>query len=338
MLLSFAVVFAGENGDLRVSAIIAALANVVAVGLTALPIWWLCRRVSWQRGDRWWFLPMHFVAALLASQLWLYVLAFCLAISEVLQGRMWDVAPLAGPARVWQAFTAVFLYTAVAATVYAVQAVRAVEQATALHYQSEMAALRAQLDPHLLFNTLHSLLELVRSGDARADDAVERFARVTRYVTKSRVLGDDLVPLAEEWRMVEDYLSLEALRLGPRFTYSLRLDPAIAQQRLPAMTLQPLVENAIVHGIGPRTGPGRLDVRGESRGGRVVITVTDDGTPDVGHTAGSGQGLRLVERRLLLRYGDAATFEAGPRGDGPGWRVVMTYVPLPSAREDSPHA
>lgn len=300
-----------------------ALANALAIVLGAWPVLALCRRVPWQQADRWWFLPLHAVAAIAFAQLWHLVLAAMLGAIGTWVGEPFALAWLTGPARRWQLFTAVFIYLAVAAACYLAQAARDWQRAVTLQRDAELAAMRAQLDPHLLFNTLHSLLELVRAGDARADDAIDRFARLARYVSEGRAPGADLVPLADEWRMVEDYLALESLRLGPRLVHRLELDAGIGAVRVPALTLQPLVENAIVHGIAPRAGAGTLVVRAARDGDALALLVEDDGLGAAATTSGSGRGLALVQRRLAVRYGDAARCTAGPRTEAPGWRVSV---------------
>ena len=323
----FVVMFVSDSGTPAWWMVRDAASNLVAIAVSALPVVMLCRRLEWSHAACWWFLPMHVGAAIGFSLLWHAVFAVVSALPSVFAGAAFTPNWLEGPARRWQLFTAVFIYLAVAAATYLAQAARDWQRAVALQHEAESAAMRAQLDPHVLFNTLHSLLELVRSGDARADDAIDRFARLARYVSEGRAAGRDLVPLADEWRVVEDYLALEALRLGSRLSHTLTLDPTVASTPIPALTLQPLVENAIVHGIAPRAGAGTLAVRADRDGDVLAITVVDDGLGAAARTAGSGRGLSLVRRRLAVRHGEAARFEAGPRAEGAGWRVTLR-VPL----------
>lgn len=327
VVVGFLATFLADGRSLTASIVADALANAAAIAVAALPVLGLCRRVSWRAAGRWWFVPVHVAAAAAFAQLWWAVLAFMLAVSGWLRGGAWSVAWLEGPARNWQLFTAVFVYAAVGGAIYAAQAVRDWREATVLRHEAEITALRAQLDPHLLFNTLHSLLELVRSGDARADDAIERFSRLARYVSAGRTTGDEDVPLDDEWRSVEDYLALESLRLGERLTWTLDRDPALAGIRLPALTLQPLVENAIVHGIAPRAGAGRVSVTARRDGDALAIRIDDDGLGVAATTHGSGRGLALLRRRLELRCGTALSWHAGPGRAGHGWSVALR-VPL----------
>lgn len=296
-----------------------AAVNVLAAAVAAWPVVLLCRALPWRLADRLWFVAAHIAGALAFLALWALTTAASLALRTGLRDGDWTLVWFTGPARSWQGMTALVLYFAIAGGCYAAQAARDASEAAALQHAAELRALRAQLDPHLLFNTLHSLLELVRSGDDRADAAIERFARVARYVAEGRAAGAT-VPLLDEWRMLDDYLALESLRLGPRLTIHHALTGDASDVRLPALTLQPLVENAIRHGLAPRAGPGRLDVRVHVTSDAMHITVDDDGLGAAATSSGNGTGLALVRKRLETVYGRALQFEAGPRAEG-GWRV-----------------
>ena len=309
-----------------------AIANTLAAGLSSLPVWWLCARITWGRAERWWFLPVHVTGAAGFAALWYATIAMALGAGCWLSGRGWTPTFLSGRALHWQVLTSAVLYFAIAAGCYLTQAVRDAELARDLQYRSEMSALRAQLDPHLLFNTLHSLLELVRSGDERADDAIDRFARVARYVTDGRAAGRDVAPLADEWRMTQDYAALESLRLGPRlhceFDFGADLDAVL----MPALSLQPLVENAIRHGIAPRPGAGAVRISAYVVNRRVHLLVEDNGLGVDATTRGTGTGLDLVRRRLAAQFGDALSFIAGPRDDAQGWRVLASFPAVHAPR------
>ncbi|MFO0255324.1 MAG: sensor histidine kinase [Gemmatimonadota bacterium] len=305
-----------------------AAVNVLAAVIAAWPVVLLCRALPWRLADRIWFVPVHISGALAFLALWALTTAASLALRTGLRDGDWTLFWFTGPARSWQGMTALVLYFAIAGGCYATQAARDASEAAALQHAAELRALRAQLDPHLLFNTLHSLLELVRSGDERADAAIERFARVARYVAAGRAAGAT-VPLRDEWYMLEDYLALESLRLGPRLTLRHVLTGDTTNVRLPALTLQPLAENAIRHGIAPRAGPGQLDVRVHVTNDAIDITVADDGLGVAAAPSGSGTGLALVRKRLESVYGPALQFEAGPRAEG-GW-CVLARLPRPQS-------
>jgi LytS/YehU family sensor histidine kinase len=191
----------------------------------------------------------------------------------------------------------------------------AAEQAQTLLARTELAALRNKLNPHFLFNTLHSILALVRKDAKRAEAALFMFSDMLRYIldTEREVghSGSDLVLLRDELAFTEQYLQLEALRLGERLHLDWQVSDECLSASVPALTVQPLVENSIKHAFNPHSRPGRLQVQVKVQGQRLLINVADDGPgcalqADGSPPEGSGLGLRTVLRRLRLRYGAAA--------------------------------
>jgi ligand-binding sensor domain-containing protein len=176
--------------------------------------------------------------------------------------------------------------------------------------REELRTLRAQLNPHFLFNLLHSLSMLVHEDARSADAAIEHLAAMLRYVLDERT-GDE-VELAEELAFVDHYLALEALRLGPRLRVSREIDPELIDAPVPPFTLQLLVENAIRHGVARRSEGGRLSLIARRGGARTLeLEVRDDGpgaTPAAA-LAGKGLGLRALRQRLTTRYAGRATLE-----------------------------
>ena len=166
--------------------------------------------------------------------------------------------------------------------------------------RAEMAAIQARLNPHFLSNALHSVSALVASDPLAAEDALDRIGDLFRY---SLVQSErHVVCLDDEWRFVQDYLAIEQMRLGARLTVELSLERAAAECDVPLFVLQPLVENAIRHGIGPRTAGGTVRVSARRDNGRVVLEVLDDGegaSPERVE-ASSGTGLRTLRQRLTL--------------------------------------
>jgi signal transduction histidine kinase len=320
----YVAVFVADGATPGIAVVRDAVANTLAAAVSAIPVWWLCALLHWRLVDRWWFIPAHVVAAALFTVLWYVCIAVALGLAVFLSGDGFRLTFLTGPALHWETVTATVLYFAIAASCYLAQTARDAQQALNLQHQSELRALRAQLDPHLLFNTLHSLLELVRSGDARADEAIDRFARVARYVGDGRAANRDLVPLRDEWRMTQDYVALESLRLGPRLTCEFDCGAQLDSLAIPALSLQPLVENAIRHGIAPRPGAGAVRVSARLTDRRLHLSVTDDGLGASATTHGTGTGLDLVRRRLEAHFGETVSFSAGPLPTG-GWTVSASF-------------
>ena len=147
----------------------------------------------------------------------------------------------------------------------------------------------------------------------------------------------DQVPLAEEWRFVSGYLEIESLRMGDRLSVSLDGDADVMNCLIPPFALQPLVENAILHGIAPRKEGGRLSVTAGRRGERLLLVVCDDGPGLSGSPAqgGSGLGLRLLRERLAALYADRAEVRLEPGGTR-GLRATLD-LPIERWREtDAP--
>ncbi|MFN7971836.1 MAG: histidine kinase [Acidobacteriota bacterium] len=197
-----------------------------------------------------------------------------------------------------------------------------VAEAEALRTRAELVALRARLDPHFLFNTLHSLLALVRESPAQAEQAIEHLGDLMRATLEAGE-GADERTLGQEWQIARTYLEIEKLRLGERLRFDEALDAPSAATLLPALTLQPIVENAVRHAIAPRVGGGRLVMAGRIEDGHVVVTVADDGpgADPASIAEARGLGLRLVRERLDRAYDGAARMEFGPT---PGGGLTVT--------------
>lgn len=319
---AYLIVFLADGRPLIAETLVDAIANTVALASIALLVRTLTIRVPWAASDHWWFIPLHMLAAMAAAVLSLTATAVSKGLFAWPRSGVLRFVWLDGPARHWQLFTVVFVYAAVAGSCYVLQVAAEAREAALLRHEAALARLRARLDPHVLLNTLHSLLEMVRSNDTATEEAIERFGRVVRYASAPRDAANELVSLREEWQHLEDYLYLERLRLGDRLCVELQLDPAAAEVRIPAVSLQPLAENAIVHGLQPRPGAGTLRVSAVRHGETAQIRVTDDGLgTTVPATTGAGSALTMVSARLAAHFGSAAHSQWGAGTDGRGWEV-----------------
>jgi hypothetical protein len=168
---------------------------------------------------------------------------------------------------------------------------------------TELEALQARINPHFLFNTLNSIAALIREDPQRAEAMTLQLSALFRYTLQAPKRG--LVTLQEEAFIVEGYLAIEQERLGERLAYRLDLDPALLQVRLPALILQPLVENAVKHGIATAVAGGEVVVRGWLEDRAVHLTVVDSGD-GTGAAGGTGEGLENVRRRLRGAFGRSA--------------------------------
>jgi hypothetical protein len=241
---------------------------------------------------------------------------------------------------VWPVLYSIMTYVVIAAMFHAVRMsharqrqAAAIQQAQTLLVASELNALRNKLNPHFLFNTLHSIIALTRRNPEAAETALFQFSDMLRYVLDTEKSGSDRVTLEDELRFVRDYLELESLRLGSRLKVEWELDDDAAGLPLPALSLQPLVENSIKHAFNPHSRPGllRIRTRVDDAARLLTMTVGDDG-PGADLAAikqSTGLGIRTVERRLQLEYGSrgALQIETAP---GSGFVVTMS-IPLETA-------
>jgi len=173
---------------------------------------------------------------------------------------------------------------------------------------AQLRLLQSQLEPHMLFNTLANLRALVSSDTQQALlmlDKLNRYLRTT--LSASRTL---MHPLSEEMAQLQDYLDIMTLRMGERLSYRIDLPESLASFPVPPLLLQPLVENAIRHGLEPHLGLGQLTISAQDRIHTVVLTVSDNGVGVAEQLkTPSGFGLWNVKQRLLTQYGEKARFE-----------------------------
>jgi two-component system sensor histidine kinase AlgZ len=168
---------------------------------------------------------------------------------------------------------------------------------------TELDALQARINPHFLFNTLNSIAALIREDPARAEAVTLQLSSLFRYTLQAPRQG--LVTLEEELAIVEGYLAIEQQRLADRLAYAVDVDPSLLGLRVPPLILQPIVENAVKHGVAASIGGGRITVRGTRDGGRVLLTVSDTGGVRE-PSPGLGEGLDNVSRRLRGTFGGDA--------------------------------
>jgi signal transduction histidine kinase len=169
---------------------------------------------------------------------------------------------------------------------------------------AKLSLLHAQVEPHFLYNTLASAQLLTRSDPARADEMLGHLIQYLRHsLPRSQ---EEVSTLGAELERAIAYLEILRIRMGPRLDVQLDVPEALRPTPLPPMMLQTLVENAIKHGLEPRTGGGTVWIRARAGEDSVAVTVADDGDGFNAATSGTGIGLKNVRERLQLRYGDRA--------------------------------
>ena len=176
-----------------------------------------------------------------------------------------------------------------------------------LKTRAELDALQAKINPHFLYNALNSIASLVHENPDKAEEMTLLLSKLFRYSTGRQ--GELFATLAEELEMVRTYLQVEQVRFGNRLTFSVDIsDPALSDLRLPQFLLQPIVENAIKHGIAKRADAGRIDVRIYEKTGELHLCVHDNG-PAFPDDMSGGYGLRSIQDKLKLLYGEDARVE-----------------------------
>ncbi|MDT9000973.1 histidine kinase [Paucibacter sp. APW11] len=295
---------------------------------------WVC----WLQRREWGLfaqLGLHMLAALLFGALWQ---ACDFALAWALFGEDHASAMLAQDV-LWRLIWGVFVYVSLSAgftSWHNAQRARtsavAAAQAESALARAELAAISGKLNPHFLFNTLNSLIALTRKDARAAEQGLLRFSGMLRYVLDTKRSATDRVALADELDFVRDYLALEALRLGQRLQVHWELDDATLNDEIPPLSLQPLVENSIIHGIAPRPQGGQLHIsaRRDALTQGLALSVSDDGPGCEpaqldAHQSRSGIGLSALRQRFSLDYEGRARLRIHT-APGQGFRVDI-WIP-----------
>jgi LytS/YehU family sensor histidine kinase len=306
----------------------AARDSTVAIGAAAvlgIAVWRFTGVYVWPEQLHVKFYGMHLVAGSLFAVLWMLP---TLGI-EALRRHV-SLLELAGSTHVLASFAiGLWIYLIVTGVSYAIRTRWRLREQEQLAAEARLAALRRQLNPHFLFNALHSLAVLVRNDPAAAQAAIEQLGDLLRY-TLAETDADE-VPLAEEWRFTKTYLDLEQIRFGARLSVTDQVAPETLSHLVPTFTLQILAENAVRHGIGPLAAGGVVSIRSCVQDGSLTLQVSDTGAGarDDSAVDRRGRGLRLLRERLTGLYGDGATLITRTLPDQ-GFTATVT---LPARRD-----
>jgi two-component sensor histidine kinase len=279
-----------------------------------LSAWWVCRVTSPRIVGLTRLISTHLVSALAASGVWLLAAR---ALGSILgiptASLMQDLPLLYG--------TGVLLYLLSVAADYvmlAIDASREAErreaEARLLAGDAELRALKAQINPHFLYNSLNSISALTSLDAARARHMC---ILLSDFLRSTLGMGDkQSIPLGEELDLVRRYLAIEKIRFGARLEVEESIAADCAGQPVPPLLLQPLVENAVVHGIANIVEHGRLRLAVERTAGQdIVITIENTFDPEAPPSRRSGFGLVNVRKRLAARYGNRSSLRAAANGD-----------------------
>ncbi|MBI3417744.1 MAG: histidine kinase [Verrucomicrobia bacterium] len=292
------------------SAAARSLADWYVFAALSLPTMWLARRLSFERAG--WQRPVvfHLVASALFSLLWMALRATV----EVWRGEI-SVSFVAvfRHALVATFFFNLLIYWVIVTVSHAFdyyqkfheRELRTAELERRLT-EARLQALQMQLNPHFLFNTLHAISALMHQDVEAADRMISRLSDLLRYALESTDAQE--VSLRQELDFLDRYLEIEQTRFGDRLTVKKQIAANTLDARVPNLILQPILENAIRHGIEPHARPGRIELRASRDNGALVLVVRDNGA-GLQHAPDEGVGLSNTRARLQQLYGDKQRFE-----------------------------
>lgn len=279
----------------------------IVFALISQSAWYVCRIFSLVRSPAWQVASAQIVAAIFASALWvaaagawartLDLAGLGSAGAELYQNQR-ALLFVIGAILFW--LVAIFFYLLIAFDA-SKDAERANVELSLLAREAELKALRAQIDPHFIFNSLHSISSLTASDPAAARRMCLLLADFLRETL--RLGGNDQIPLAEELALADRFLAIEQVRLGQRLTVARETDPTTAGCLVPALLLQPLVENAVNHGVAQLVDGGTIRMAAARSGSTLTITLENPCDPERPRTRGVGLGLELLRKRLSNQYG-----------------------------------
>lgn len=301
-----------------------ALGDWYVFALLSIPVSSLARRFRFDPGKRWRSLVVHALASV----------GFSLAYMVLRAGiGAWQSGAIFGDAfrpllvKTWH-FNLLIYWVIVAVTQafdyyrkYHERELHAAELEKHLA-QAKLQALQMQLKPHFLFNTLHSISSLMHKDIEAADRMITRLSDLLRAALDSAETQE--VSLRQELDLLQLYLGIEQIRFGERLTVEMDIAPEALEAQVPNLILQPLVENAIRHGIEPRARPGRIELHARRQAEDLTLQVCDNGNGiKTSKPARQGVGLSNTRARLRELYGEAHRFEMAGRPEG-GLRVELT--------------
>jgi sensor histidine kinase YesM len=301
------------------AALLTSLISMGSASLLGIAVWHVCLRWPWPLRLDLKFYSLQIFFAVVYAVVWnlsVYSLESIRRGTNPLRDLL--RSPLLG----WQLLTGVWLYGLFAGVSYAVQTRNRLQEketlaahAEALAAAARLDAIRARLNPHFLFNALHTLAALVRFRTAVAESAIERLGDMLRYTLKED--SRELVEFSEEYEFTRQYIAFEQLRYEDRLIVNLQIDPESFNFDILPFSIQTLAENAVHHAISLRPEGGSIWIKCSCQDGRLTVSVRDDGPGVCAEAVQSHQfGLRSLRERLWAAYGPSAELQllAGPDG------------------------
>jgi len=286
-------------------ALSAAVPLCLFYAFVCLTPWYLCRAfpLGTQRVTR--LIVNQLAAAILACSLWI-------AVTRLLAYAL-DLGPRLNPAIPQLIVVGLMLYLTSIALHYALLAVEASREAALQTRDAELRALKSQINPHFLFNSLNSISALTSADPVRAR---EMCVLLSDFLRKTLGLGErESITWREELELARTYLGVEQVRFGSRLRVEMQVDDACSECQVPPLVLQPLIENAIKHGIATMVDGGIVRLQGHVENGKLSVRVENSFDPEAPSPRRHGLGLRNVRSRLQTRFGDAARLNLAAEHD-----------------------
>ena len=317
------VVYLTRPGQSFAAAAVAATVAIGAAALLGLCAWWFTGVYSWPEELELRFYAVHLLTGSAFALLWnLAIVGADAARADV--GLVETIRRFL-PVLPWLYIMGLSTYGLVTGISYTVRTRGRLRAQERLAAEARLAALRNQLNPHFLFNALHSLSVLVRNDPASAQVAIEQLGDMLRYTLTETDAHE--VPLSEEWRFTRTYLALEQIRFGSRLGVEEQLAPEAMACLVPAFTLQVLAENAVRHGIAPEPAGGVVSIRSTVEDGTLILEVSDTGAGAPTASGVSepprGHGLMLLRERLEALHRGRGTLLTTNQ-PGAGFKAIVT--------------
>jgi hypothetical protein len=314
------LITAVHTGTRAHEAALIAFRMVVAAAILGIGVQRLTERYPWPHPFRISFVALHTVGAAVYSVAFLLlnsVIESLIRQSPFItilhgEGARAGVVFVSGvPGAVAFMMSGVWMYVMITGVSYATRATERAARAEAEASRAQLSALRSQLNPHFLFNALHTIVQLIPREPSRAAEAAEQLGGLLRDTIEE---DRDLVSLAEERAFVERYLAVQRLRFGDRLQVRIDVTPEADDALVPSFALLTLVENAVRHGAEPNVDATEIAIRGSTTRDALVLTVEDSGVgrADVVASA-NGTGLKRLQERLVALYDSRARLETSPR-------------------------
>ena len=306
-------------------------------GILSLPVTWLARRYPPEEGNRWANAAIHLGAAIVFSLVYITLRAVVGEVDSMIAGEPASFGEVFHPLLVRTFPFNLLVYGVIIAVSHALdyygkyneQTVQTLELEKHLT-EARLQALLHQLKPHFLFNTLNGIASLMHTDVDAADKMLVRLSELLR-ITMSQT-GAPETTLREEIAFLERYLDIEKIRFGNRLETLISIDNDAIDAMVPSLILQPMVENAMRHGVEPHAKPGMIELRGFRRGQDLVLTVSDNGAGiPAGGFKREGIGVANTRSRLAELYGDRQKFELVNRPEG-GMCVRIT-IPFSTSKK-----